>query len=259
MSYAIVQASLEPPDIEAMRRAFALTPTLTAVDADILGRDAFGILVKGKTLEAATGIHAALKAQGVETFVVSESDLPELPPTKFVNRLDFSDDALMIYDPLGRSFPLEWKHLMLIAAGHVRLTEFNRVRTEKRVKRYTADGGMYYVTEVDYDTREQQNAQWMLELVLTRGVARYSIKADGRALMLFNCLGDRRTRDTARNFALLVQALCHRAPHAGLNRGAYHIREGSAEPFPYPTRNAFQEEITWLIWQMRQRAGTARH
>lgn len=252
MTYAIVQASLDQPDIEAMRRAFAHAPTLAPMDADTLGRDAFGILVKGKSPEVASAIQGSLRAQGIETHVVSEDQLPELPPTKFVNRVDFTEQALIIYDPLGRTFPVEWKHVMLIAAGSVKMTDFNRVRTEKQVARYGRHGEVHYDTEVEFSTKEERNAHLVLELVLTGAVARYTLKADDKSPLLFTCLGERRTRDLPGNFALLVKEFCKFAPHAGLNRGAYCIREDSADMFAYPTKNAFYEEITWLLWRMRQ-------
>lgn len=252
MTYAIVQASLDQPDIEAMRRAFAHAPTLAPMDADTLGRDAFGILVKGKSAEVAAAIQSALRAQGIETYVVAERDLPELPATKFVNRVDFTEQALLIYDPLGRSFPVDWKHVMLIAAGSVKMTDFNRIRTERQVARHGVHGEVYYETEVDYNTKEERNSHLVLELVLTGAVARYTLKADDKSPMLFACLGERRTRNLPANFALLVKEFCKFAPHAGLNRGAYYIREDSAEMFAYPTKNAFYEEITWLLWRMRQ-------
>jgi hypothetical protein len=60
------------------------------------------------------------------------------------------------------------------------------------------------------------------------------------------------THDPAANFTLLVQDLAKYAPHAQLNRGAHHLREGVAEALRYPSKNAFFEEITWLLWRLRQ-------
>ena len=40
------------------------------------------------------------------------------------------------------------------------------------------------------------------------------------------------------------------APHAIVNRGAYFLRENSASVFEYPSKHAFHEEITWMLWQM---------
>lgn len=248
MNYAILQTTLDTPDFDKLRRAFRSVSSLTDADAHILGNDAFGILVKGKPLAEATTLQAALRAEGIEAHVIPEDDLPALPPTKFLNRVEARPEALTIYDPVGRSFAVEWGHVMLIAAGSVRLTDFNRIRTEKRVTRYDAQGGAYTETVVDYNTREERNAHFLLEIILTRGVARYSIKADPAALLLFRYLGERRTDSLAQNFALLVQDLMTYAPHAAVNRGAYSLREAGGSLFAYPSKNAFFEEITWLLW-----------
>ncbi|MBI3191881.1 MAG: hypothetical protein HYZ36_04375 [Pedosphaera parvula] len=247
-----MQTTLDLPDPDKLKRAFRSVAGLTEADAQILGNDAFGILVKGKSLAAATTLQSALRGEGIETHVVAESDLSALPATKFLNRLECGPDALIIYDPLGRSFPVDWKHIMLIAAGSVRLTDFDRIRTERRVARYDGQGGVYTDTVVDYNTRETRNAHLLVEIVLSGAVARYSIKADASAPLLFRYLEERRTNDLPENFKLLVRDLCQFAPRAALNQGAYHLREEQGDIFAYPTKNAFFEEITWLLWWIKQ-------
>jgi len=69
--------------------------------------------------------------------------------------------------------------------------------------------------------------------------------------LLFQYLGDRRTADLATNFKLVVQDLTTNAPEAAVNRGAYYLRENSAVPFNYPTKKAFYDEMTWLLWKMK--------
>ena len=250
MNYAVLQKTLEAPAIDKLRRAFRNVPGLTPADAHILGNDAFGILVKGFTLERASAMQRALAAEGVESEVVPEPQLPKLPEVRFVNRVDCTSHALMVFDPLGRSFPVEWKHIALIAAGRVCMTEFNRMRVVREVVRYSQDGSPYRDSEVNYDTREERNDRLLLELVLSRGVLRYSVTADKAAARLFQYLGARGTGDLLKDFTLLVQDVAKFAPHAVINRGAYYFRKGAAEPFRYPTKNAFYEEIVWLRWKL---------
>src|SRR4051794_33090931 len=98
MPYAIVQKSLDLlPTVEQLRNAFKGIPGLTSADAVILGKDAFGIVVKRFSRENAIKLQAALLAQGVETEVVEETGIPGLPPGKNVNRLDCTPEALVIY------------------------------------------------------------------------------------------------------------------------------------------------------------------
>src|SRR3954452_19660277 len=119
MGYAVMQKSLEPPTVEQLKIAFRGIPGLTPMDAYTLGKDAFGILVKRFPFERASALQAALAAQRIETEVVDEATLPEMPPGRHVNCLACTPEALMVSDPLGRSFPLEWKNILLIAAGKV--------------------------------------------------------------------------------------------------------------------------------------------
>jgi hypothetical protein len=245
MPYAVMQKSLEPPSIEQLRAAFRGVPGLTEADAHILGQDAFGILVKHFTFENATALQTALAAQGVETEVLEEGLLPELPPVRFVMRVDCVPDALMIYDPLGRSFPLAWDQILLIAAGKVAMDEFKQVRTQALVVQHSQ-----HETSETITTKEQWNDRLLLEIVVSRAVLRYSITADKCPGPLFEYLGTRRTDDLANNFALLTQDLIRFAPQATINQGAYYLRENCEKPFYYHSKSAFYEEMTWLLWQL---------
>ncbi|MBI3853271.1 MAG: hypothetical protein HY298_23725 [Verrucomicrobia bacterium] len=249
MRYAVMQKSLEPPTAEQLQRAFSRVNGLTAADAHILGKDAFGILVKNFSDESAAALQSALAAECVETEIAPETALPTLPPAKFVMRAECGPDALMIYDPAGHTFPVEWPYVMLVAAGCVRLDEFKQVRKERMVPRQGvwSEYGEQYEKVVEYESKEQLNDHLLVEIVLSRAVLRYSITADR---FNFDYLGERRSTNLPENFALLVQDLVKGAPHAAVNRGAYYLREKSDQIFSYPSRNAFVEEITWLLWQL---------
>jgi hypothetical protein len=250
---AVMQKSLEPPTTEQLRNAFRSVPGLTAIDADILGRHAFGMLVKGFEPERAAALQSALAAQGVETEVVEERSLPPLPEMRGVHQLECTPDALMIYDPLNRSFPLKWENIMLVAAGHVMLDEIDQVRREVQVPQYGGYGplhGARVETQVEYSTKFERNERWLLEITITGGALRYCVNADQAGPLLFRYLGDRAGDDLQANFTLLVQDILKAAPQAAINRGAYYLRENSDKVFAYPSRNAFYEEIIWLMWQM---------
>jgi hypothetical protein len=249
MTCSVMQKNLEPPTMEQLKQAYCNVPGLTAVDAAMQCRDAFGILARSFEPERAQALQSALAAQGVETEVVEDASLPAPPELRIVHRLDSTPDALMICDPLGRSFPLPWKSVLLIAAGKVRMTEFKTVDVPHPVRNYGRHGEV--VVQYDHETHEEHNDRWLLEVVITGAALRYSIVADRPMSLLFQYLGDRRTLDIATNFKLVVQDLTGNAPEAAVNRGAYYLREKSAEPFYYPTKKAFYDEMTWLLWKMK--------
>src|SRR5260370_35024797 len=121
MSCAVMQKDLSIPPVEALKRAFRSVKCLTQYDAVILANDAYGILVKHLSGEDAATLQGALQAEDVQTEIVDERSLPTLPTTKFVHRLDCLPESLLIYDPLGRGFPLEWPQVMMVAAGRERV------------------------------------------------------------------------------------------------------------------------------------------
>ena len=250
MTYAIVQSSLDVPDVERLKRAFRAVPTLTDVDAHILASDAFGILVKRKSAEHAAVLIQALRSEGIEAEMVPDRSLPEMPQTKFVRKLECTSDALILHDPLGRPFSLPWEHIMLIAAGNVRVQQFNQVRSVKQIPSYDRYGGEGEVREIEYSTREQSSYQFLLEIILTRAVLRYSVNVDKS--MLFQFLGNEFSPKLEESFGVLIRRLTQFAPNTALNRGAYYLKENAAEVFSYPSKNAFHEEIIWLLWRSGQ-------
>lgn len=217
------------------------------MDAPILGADAFGILVKNFTEQQAAVLQGTLRIEGVETEIVDHSHLPALPPAKVVNRLECLPQHLLVYDPVGRSFPVAWPHVMLIAAGWVRITEFVRERRETVSARSAGDYRLKPVT--DYTSREETDFRCRAEIILSSGVMRFSIDAEK---FNFGYLGDRKTPDSAQNFTRLIQDTVQFSTNAGRNRGAEAIRVQSDQMFLYPSKNAFHEEIVWMLWQIKK-------
>jgi hypothetical protein len=245
MGYAILQAGLDIPPVDKLKRAFRSVPFLTDIDAYTLARDGYGILVKHLTSADASALQGALRVEGVETFLVEEDQLPVLPQSKLVHRSDCLPEALLIYDPLGRPFPLEWQHLMLIAAGRVQLRCSLRVESPNLFSKSGRNG----FSTREERIREEVKDHWILELVLNRAVMRYILDADK---FNFQYLGERRARSVEENFKLLVQDLVRYAPAAACNRGAFYLKQNQTLPFSYPSQNAFNEELIWLLWRMGQ-------
>jgi hypothetical protein len=145
---------------------------------------------------------------------------------------------------------------MLIAAGSVRLTVFEQRRVtpsqpplQAALESWSAGlrGRSMSQPAPEYVSRESQVPRLLLEVLLARAVMRYQIEAER---FRFNYLGERKRPELAENFALLVQDVMRLAPQAIVNRGAYFLRENSTTVFEYPSKHAFYEEITWMLWQM---------
>ncbi len=246
MAFAILQKELVVPDVEQLKRAFTALPTLTNLDAQTAANDAYGIVLRGLDAEQAGKLQAALAREGLETEIVAEAKLPAIPPAKIARQAEFHPSHLTLYDSMRRASEVPWSDIIFIAAGYVRMREV-------RKQRGSADEPSMHGAGVAVDlaggtkSREEEHYHMMLELFLGDGTKRYSIAADD---FVFDHLGTRLSDDLSINFVFLVQDLAEEAPQAGLNRGAYMACQRPPELFPYPSRAAFNEEITWMLWRI---------
>ena len=248
MSFAVLQTTLEIPPVESLKRAFRHTKFLTPLDAFAIARDGFGVLVHRLSLENASALQGALRTEGIETEIVAETDLVPLPAAKFTNRLDCTPGSLVIYDPLGRDFNVEWQHILLVAAGNVLITEMKRV--EKQTPPRNVDEYHDEPPTIEYVTKEQRVEKIMLEIFLSRAVLRYCLNIDSR--IPFRYLEGRAGQNLAANISLVLQDMAQFGSHIAFNRGAFYFREKKPDAFSYPSKNSFYEETSWLLWQMKK-------
>lgn len=249
MDYSIVQTTLEPLSVEALRRAFRVLPDLTDLDASSMARDAYGVLVDGLALEPASRLHEALKHQGIETQVVPSAGLPPLSPPRRLRRLDCGEDALTVYDALGRPERVDWSRVGLVAAGDVCLTTFSRVETERVIYRGGPRGGAYPIVLTDVTHKESASHVPILEVHLETPPRRLHVKADE---FQYNYLGAARMHSHVDNYLRVVLDVLRLAPRATLNRGAQSLRADGKTIYQYPSRHAFEEELVWLLWHKCQ-------
>jgi len=235
MGYVIMQKELIVPELEQLKRAFTVLPTLTELDAQTVANDAFGIIMRGLELDQATLLRDSLLAESVETLIVSESLLPALPTAKIVKQVGLLEDHLKVYDSMKRETVLPWRDIMFLAAGLV------RVRATHRVRELEVVGGTR--------TKEELTDHLLLDLFLNGGAVRYSITAEDFS---FERAGASLSDDRPTNFVFLVQELAQHAPHAGQNRGAFMACQKPPELFPYPSKQTYNEELIWMLWRISQ-------
>ena len=227
MTYAIVQKELVVPELDRLKRAFGVLPALTGIDAQTSANDAFGILLRGLELDQASQLHGALLKEGIKTVVVEEHKLPSLPPGHIGRQAELGDQHLTLFDSMRRPSKLAWADISFIAAGLVRSPHsVNPART-----------------------REETRDHMMLDIFLRGDAGRFTIAGEEFS---YDHLGARLSDDPAMNFVSLVQDLVRHAPNAGMNRGATAACQKPPELFPYPSKQAFNEELTWMLWRIEQ-------
>lgn len=250
MPYAIVQTSIAKPSEDQLRKAFQQVSWLTDLDAALMARDAYGIIVDNLSYARAEAISAALQTFGVAHCMIDQSAMPELGARKQLRRMECRPEGPVLYDPLGRAIPGSWSDVRLVAAGLVGMRKIQRREKQRVVHRATGwHGGAAPVVVTDIVEKQIGVDKLVMELYMGDRFSRFRVVADK---FHYNYLGDRQRLAAAENFALLVQDITAGAPQAAFSQGVQSLADDQVTTFAYPTEHAFSEEIKWLRWMRSQ-------
>lgn len=254
MPYAIVQVRAEPPTVGQLARAFRALPELTAGDAATMARDAYGIIVRGRSLDSARALRAALAQEGVEALIVDQARLPKVPPGQRLLRAAVREEGLVAADLHGRERTVAWEHVLLVAAGAIRTTEASR-RVTRHVDVHvhpSHHGAGTTVVSWRVETEHRESVSLLLHMVLDVEPARYAVEG---TRFNYDYLGPRRTGGKPQDYLLLAADVLAHTGHASRTIGAKALEDGRGATCEYPSRDTFEEEITWLLWQRLGRPG----
>jgi hypothetical protein len=247
--FAILLKDSPVVDPEALKRAFRSLSNLTDADATRIAVQTRGILVKRQTWDAARGLQLALQSEGIATAIVDEQVLPRLPAPRFIRRLEFTGQTLQILDPIGRTVPVDWNLIQLLAAGIVRHFAVSETRSDQQYVGFSPMRGLHLKTVTDVRHKVEDEAQLVLDIVMANGAMRFQTEA---AQFLFKPLIDDEQLPLPDKFAWLVRELCERAPGALPNRGAFECRAGGRCTAAYPSKVALADESVWLLWRLAE-------
>jgi hypothetical protein len=234
-----------------LKRAFRSFSTLTDADAVRLAVGAHGILMRHENHDAARAFQAALQAEGVAAAVVSENDLPTLPESKSLKRMELTSEALLVFDLLGQTTRIPWANITLLAAGAVGDVALTRTKTERTVFRFSPVLGVWPKKVTESRQKVAADSHLVLDILLTGTKARYQIEA---ARFPFKYVIDQPELSITEKYIWVVREFCRRATAATLNGGARWLRAGHERVPSYLNRQALTDEIIWLLWY-----GDARH
>jgi hypothetical protein len=247
MSYAILQQSTAAPTLDQLKRGFKALKTLTEADAVKLAHEACGILVKNLSHEDAAVLQRALQVEGVATEIVETGQLPKLPDPRFIRRIEFQPQTMVIYDPLGRAVPVEWRHVALVSAGTVRHFGMSTRKSEEMVQGFDPIRGFHVKVVTDVRHKVEDDAKFILDLFVASGAMRFQVEAES---FQFKYSFDRPELNLAQKVGLLIRMVAERAPQAGLNRGADALRNNSVGATTYASKAALFDESIWLLRRM---------
>lgn len=244
-SYAVLLRDVATPGAEPICRAFRAFSHLTDADAIRLAANAQGILMRHLSVDEAKALQQALVKEGVNAVLAKDDDLRLLPASQRLHHIELTHDALVIADYVGRTTAVAWTEFSLVAAGAVPHVEISSVQTQRTAMRAHPLFGVWPRKVVETHNRLATERQFILELVVGNGTARYEIQAHE---FPFTNLGDRPTATLTDKFVGLVREMTRRAPQALLNRGALDIRDGVVLVRGYPSRQQLLDEMIWLLW-----------
>jgi len=217
MTYALMQTSMEAPQVEVLRKAFRASDTLSAADAVFAADDAYGILARDLTGDDAQNIAASLAADGIDVELVAEGDLPRLPEAQLFIGFQLRPEFIRLMNARGERTDVPYRGIRLVGVGYDR----HAVRFEM----IFGDATLRYQSTLEH-------MQFQHEATM-----------DGRS--------------AGENMVLLLRQLRSRVPGVMFNRGAHVLADGApvehVEDFvSYPRTSAIFEEMVWLLWRSRR-------
>lgn len=207
---------MDPTPVDALRRAFRNSRSLSAADAPFVADDAFGILARDIPEDEAQSLAACLDLEGIQVQVVPEIELPRIPEARFFLSAQIQPSSLDLFDALERAENIPWPALRLMAVGH--------------------------------DQRDIR-----LELVVGDALMRFYTTINR---FHYHHVPDIQGFSNAERLIQLVQKIHKQCPNILMNRGVSRMLEDIPSErlhdlVAYPRQSAFIEEMVWLLWQAR--------
>jgi len=253
VQFAILLREAGSPNADAIRRAFRTFTHLTDADAIRLAANAQGILMRHLGVDEAKALQRALFAEGVNSAVVNEDELRFLPASQLLQRIELQHDELIIFDREGRTTPVPWQRISLVAAGAVPHVEIGNVPGSGAGSGWVATLGRWTQPPTESRSRLETKQHLILELIVDRGVGRYEVQAHQ---FPFQHVLERSGAALTEKFVWLVREMTRRAPQALLNRAAQDIRDGVTLVRGYPSQPAMLDEMLWLLWSRAHGSAT---
>jgi hypothetical protein len=250
-TYSLVQTELGAAiDRQTLEDASVAAPSVGRADCARISRELFGVIVSGIPIEDALAFRAALLARKFSVEIAADRDLPRLPDGQFFNSLAVSDDgALMFSDVLGRREVCRADEMLLLAAGFMRRlrakTEFKEVRIpyQRGTTDFDRNGNL-----VERQHNLVSVPEFRFEWFIKRKPHRLRLMLDDNTHFVWNNHTLRLGKpDAIRAF---MKTWRRHAPRVPWNLGLTN----SGDDFEYPGRRAFENEIRWRFYKLKQRA-----
>ncbi len=247
MSHSLLLHSLDPkPTRRDLEEISVTVPSIARADCAFIVDDWFGIVVSGLGLADAEIFQTGLRGLDIATDIVADADIPSLHHDFRCQRLDISEDEIILSTAMGRRYPRRRGDLVFVSAGFVD-REKAGTDTELRTEvRYTDFGA--YQTQVSRSVMKIEEKRFFrIDLFFGTDPHRISLEIDKETVCFY---GDRPVRmKNSLDLTVLMVDLQALLPPERMNRS---LRELSLEGV-YPRMRAYEEELRWAFYRLGAR------
>lgn len=255
LRYAVLLARQEDLKQPEIAKALAVFQKIPLQDAARLARNAWGIQADNLTKEAADIFAMHLKQVGVESVVLPQGLIEDLPLAAPTKSLEFLLNGIQAHLNSIQKEILAGEQIRLIAAVGLKetLTTTVKVNVGPSTVQRAASLGLWMSgipLTIGKSREVEQKKQttelfFYLDLCLRKPVRRFRIDAQH---FDFSCLKARMGFSAPQNFRTLVLEMIRLFPQALKNRGAQVLLDGAPVPsMGYDAIADLDRESRWLL------------
>lgn len=246
-TFSLLQLSLDQKiDRRDLEDASLSVTSISRQDCSMLHRQLYGIVVSNLPKDEALAFQAELLQRDYPTVLVPDSELPLLPDSFQIQRIELRDENLVFTDSIGRSRIRPVAELEFLAAGVVSRLHFKSVWNQHLDFGIESTGAARLVTE--HEMYEESEMEFRLDFFFSTSPERQHASACAVSTI---CHQDTLLRlpdtDGLRELATAMGKLLP------AERLSSYFRNPAAHP-AYRTLRNYQNEIRWYLHGLETRA-----
>lgn len=252
--YFVVLKNPDSFDLQRLADALASSLSVLKVDAVMHLKNFWGLLHKTQEIGRAQELQEKLWQEGVETFVLSTSEIKQLPAVKVLKQA-FLEEHGLAFEEEGQKRILPWNSFVLVCAGQVIEIETVKKRTvgNGHYAKHLVTTGVSFVSAVRIsadrlkgkEVIEKKTGETFL-LDLIAGENSESIRIVGNSFN-YSCLGDRMGYNVLMNFKSLYKDISKFLTNVVKNQGVRAIDTDDMAKMKYTSENSYENEMLWLM------------
>jgi hypothetical protein len=239
-TFSLLQLSLDQKiDRRDFEDASLAVTSVSRPDCAMLHRQLYGIVISNLPEDEALAFQAELSKRDFPTLMVPDEELPLLPDSFHIQRIELKEDDLIFTDSLGHSRIRPLADLEFLAAGMVSRLRFKSEWNQHLDSGIEMTGAAKLVTE--HELYEESEMEFRLDFFFSTSPERQHASASAESTIHH---GDTilRLRD--------MQGLCELAVEMAALLPAERLSSFFQDPESHPsyrTLRNYQNEIRWYL------------